>query len=93
MLIDNKKNGCVGDVLKQSLKSNSKSSIISAYFTIYAFSELKKELTKVKDLRLLFTTPIYQNNYMSNPLYVKKRRLNIKINYSKLQSLVSVLHG
>ncbi len=69
MLIDNKKNGNVGDILKQNIKANSKLSIISAYFTIYAFKELKKELMNIKELRLLFTSPIYQNNYIKNPLF------------------------
>lgn len=51
MLIDNKKNGRVGDVLKQNINKNSRLSIISGYFTLYAFAELKKELNKVKDIR------------------------------------------
>ena len=68
MLIDNKKNGNVGDVLKQNINANSKLSIISAYFTIYAFKELKKELMNLKELRLLFSVPIYQNNYDNSPL-------------------------
>ena len=57
MLIDNKKNGKVGDILKQNIKDGSKLSVISGYFTIYAFWELKKELNKIKELRLLFTSP------------------------------------
>jgi len=69
VLIDNKKNGNVGDVLKQNITANSKLSIISAYFTIYAFKELKKELMNLKELQLLFTAPIYQNNYVNNPLF------------------------
>ncbi len=78
MLIDNKKNGKVGDVLKQNIKSNSKLSIISAYFTIYAFAELKKELTRVKELRFLFTAPIYQNNYINNPLFGEVEEIKFK---------------
>ena len=78
MLIDNKKNGKVGDVLKQNIKNNSKLSIISAYFTIYAFAELKKELTKIKELRLLFTTPIYQNNYVNNPIFGESEEIKFK---------------
>ncbi len=70
MLIDNKKNRKVGEVLKQNIRNNSKLSIISAYFTIYAFAELKKELFKIKELRLLFTAPIYQNNYVNNLIWL-----------------------
>lgn len=62
MLIDNKKNGRVGDVLKQNINENSKLSIISGYFTLYAFAELKKELNKVKDIRLLFNAPVFKNS-------------------------------
>ncbi len=68
MILDNKKNGNVGDVLKQSIKSNSKLSIISGHFTIYAYAELKKELSKIKELRLLFTSLLFKNNYTSNYL-------------------------
>ena len=78
MLIDNKKNGKVGDVLKQNIKTNSKLSIISAYFTIYAFAELKKELMNLKELRLLFTAPIYQNNYINNPIFGVDEEITFK---------------
>ena len=78
MLIDNKKNGNVGDVLKQNVNANSKLSIISAYFTIYAFKELKKELMHLKELRLLFSTPIYQNNYLNNSLFGVDEEITFK---------------
>jgi SNF2 family DNA or RNA helicase len=78
MLIDNKKNGKVGDVLKQTIRSNSKLSIVSAYFTIYAFSALKKELSKIKELRLLLTSPIYQNNDVNNPLFGEREEIKFK---------------
>ena len=41
-VLDNKNNGRVIDELKAGLETSSKLSIISAYFTIYAFQELKK---------------------------------------------------
>ena len=66
MLIDNKKNGKVGDVLKDSIKNGSRLSIISSYFTIYAFAELKKELTAIKELNILFSSPIFQNTHPNN---------------------------
>ena len=46
MLIDNKKNGKVGDALKEHIQKNCSLSIVSAYFTIYAYEALKKELSK-----------------------------------------------
>ncbi|RLA84509.1 MAG: helicase [Epsilonproteobacteria bacterium] len=68
MLIDNKKHNKVGDVLKESIQNNSKLSIISSYFTIYAFAELKKEFSKIKELKLLLSTPLYKNNNINNNL-------------------------
>ena len=68
MIIDNKKNGKVGDILKENIESNSKLSIISGYFTIYAFAELKKELSKIDNLRLLFTSPIDISNNLSGEI-------------------------
>jgi len=78
MLIDNKKNGKVGDILKQNIKNGSKLSIISGYFTIYAYAELKKELDKIKELRLIFTAPLYKNNYIKNNLSGKSEEIKLK---------------
>lgn len=78
MLIDNKKNGKVGDVLKQNIKENSRLSIISGYFTIYAFSELKKELNKVKDIRLLFNAPIFKNTAFTHRLSGEAEEIKFK---------------
>lgn len=55
MLLDNKKNGKVGDALKVSLKSGARLSIISGLFSIYGFEVLKKELARVENVRLLFS--------------------------------------
>jgi len=62
MLIDNKKHNKVGNVLKENIQKGSKLSVISGYFTIYAFAELKKELSKLDSLRLLFSSPLYQGD-------------------------------
>ncbi len=48
MLIDNKKNNKLGEVLKENIDNNCKLSIISGYFTLYGFSHLKTELEKVQ---------------------------------------------
>lgn len=58
-MIDNKRNGTVADELRQCIQKDSKLSIMTAYFTIYAFAELKKELLKVDGLRMLFTDPTF----------------------------------
>ena len=57
-VIDNKKNKVV-DELRTELKKGSKLSIISAYFTIYAFADLKKELKKINNMRFVFTEPTF----------------------------------
>lgn len=58
-MIDNKRNGTVAEELRQSIQKDSKLSIMTAYFTIFAFAELKKELLKVDSVRMLFTDPVF----------------------------------
>jgi len=57
-VLDNKKYRVI-DELKAELRKGSKLSIISAYFTIYAYEELKKELSKIDSLRFIFTEPTF----------------------------------
>ena len=47
------------DDLKVEIKKDSKLSIAAAYFSIYAFAELKKELEKIEELRFIFTSPTF----------------------------------
>lgn len=58
-ILDNKQFGRVGDELKENIRKNSKLSVISAYFTIYAFDELSKELNKIDNMRFIFTEPTF----------------------------------
>jgi len=57
MLLDNKKNGRVGDTLQENFTKESKLSIISGIFSIYGFEKLKKELNQIENTHLLFSTP------------------------------------
>lgn len=57
-VLDNKKHRVV-DEIKEELNKGSKLSIISAYFTIYAYAELKKELSKIENMRFIFTEPTF----------------------------------
>lgn len=59
--LDNKLNK-VGDELKVNIEKGSKISIISSYFSIYAFKELKKELSKIDELRFIFSEPMFEEN-------------------------------
>ncbi len=59
-VLDNKKHRVV-DELREELNKGSKLSVISAYFTIYAYAELKKELNKIDKMRFIFTEPTFVN--------------------------------
>ncbi len=53
MLLDNKTQGRVCDVLGKSIQKDARISIISDLFSIYGFSTLKKKLIKIDTLRML----------------------------------------
>ncbi len=86
-LIDNKQYGRVGDVLKRNIKENSKLSITASYFTLYAFQELKEELSKINSLRFIYTEPTFVKN--DNKNIMKK----IKENENKLFGVEEELKG
>ncbi|MDO8281879.1 MAG: helicase-related protein [Thermodesulfovibrionia bacterium] len=56
---DNHTHGTVGDFLKQTISANSEVSIVSAYFTIYAYHQLKNNLDEIKKLQFLFGEPTF----------------------------------
>lgn len=56
---DNRNRGSVGDFLKEQVEIGSKLSIISAYFTIYAYKKLKKKLDNIESLNFLFGEPTF----------------------------------
>lgn len=56
---DNHSNGAVGDFLKQAITKDSEISIVSAYFTIYAYHHLKSNLDSINNLRFLFGEPTF----------------------------------
>ncbi|MGG3435064.1 helicase-related protein [Heyndrickxia coagulans] len=61
-IIDNKQTGLVGTVLKENITKGSKISIAAAHFTLYAFVELKKELSNIDEFRFVFTEPSFVEN-------------------------------
>ena len=81
-MIDNRRNNKVCDELKENLKNGSKLSIISAYFTIYAFNELKKELSKIDKMRFIFTEPTFvkKDNELIREYYIDKNEKSISGN-------------
>jgi len=54
---DNNKRGSAGDFLRKALAPNADLSIVSAFFTIYAYDQLSDELESVDNLRFLFGEP------------------------------------
>ena len=56
-ICDNHQRGKVAEFLSDKISPNSLVSIVSAYFTIYAYDALSKELDQIQQLRFLFGEP------------------------------------
>lgn len=54
---DNHSRGKVADFLAEKVTSGSRLSVVSAYFTIYAYEALSKELDQIEHLNFLFGEP------------------------------------
>ena len=63
---DNLRRGNVYEFLEQEIKNGSILSIVSAYFTIYAFEVLQKPLNEIDNLRFLFGDPDFIKNLDPN---------------------------
>lgn len=74
-VLDNQNFGKVGDEIKENIKRGSNLSIISAYFTIFAYKELYKELSKVDKVRFILTEPTFIKKDKE-----KTRQYYIKVN-------------
>ncbi len=57
--LDNTGRQRLGDALKAAISDDAKLSIIASYFTVYAYGELKDELSKVDELRFIFDQPTF----------------------------------
>lgn len=73
---DNKNRGSVGQFLRENIKTDSDLSIVSAYFTIYAYSHLKTELDEICKLKFLFGEPTFIKAL--DPTKVNKRDFKIE---------------
>jgi hypothetical protein len=49
----------IGDELKKDLKSGSKVAVAASIFSMYGYNSLKKELSKIDELRFIFTDPAF----------------------------------
>jgi ERCC4-related helicase len=54
---DNLDRGSMGEFLRENIVNGSRLSIVSAYFTIYAYAALRAELEQIAELRFLFGEP------------------------------------
>ena len=54
---DNHRCGLVADFLKAKIRDGSRLSVVSAYFTIYAYEALKVHLDRIEHLDFLFGEP------------------------------------
>jgi len=54
---DNFRRGIVGDFLRAKVQEGSQLSFVSAYFTIYAYQALQRELSEIEHLNFLFGEP------------------------------------
>lgn len=59
MTIINNVDTTLKDDLTAEIKTGSKLSIAAACFSIYAFEELKKQLSQIEELRFIFTSPTF----------------------------------
>ncbi len=62
---DNYSYGKVGDFLFENIEPGSNLSFVTAYFTIFAYEKLKKQLNNIEKLRLLFGEPKFIKNVIS----------------------------
>ncbi len=65
-LRDNHTRGTVADFLREKTQNGSQLSIVSAYFTIYAYDALKEELDRIAHLDFLFGEPSFVNRLDPN---------------------------
>jgi len=63
MIVDNKKYGRVGDLLKQQITPKSTLSLLTTELSIFAYSALKKELSNTQKLQILLTDSLETHDY------------------------------
>ncbi len=86
-ILDNKQQGRVIDKLRQGIQPGAKLSVISAFFTIYAYEELKKELSQIDELRFIFTTPSYirQKSDFQREFYIAHREFGNRLSGNEFE--------
>ena len=67
----------LGDDLKVELQEGSKVRIASSCFSMYAFKELKEELSQIEELKFLFTSPTFTKEHIAEGTKKEKREFFI----------------
>ncbi|MGD0340428.1 MAG: helicase-related protein [Bacteroidales bacterium] len=83
---DNHSHGTVGQFLKEKIKDDTELSIVSAFFTIYAYDALKPELEKIKSLRFLYGDPSFTGSV--DPSKGSKKVFRIEDENIELQNIL-----
>lgn len=73
---DNRQRGSVGKFLEEKIESGASLSIVSAYFTIYAYQYLKEEMNGIANLRFLFGEPTFLRSI--DPAKANKKGIGIE---------------
>ena len=74
--IDNKTK-ILGDDLKMEIVAGSKIRVAASCFSMYAFNELKDELSKIQELEFIFTSPTFTKEVFSDNIKKEKREFFI----------------
>jgi superfamily II DNA or RNA helicase len=91
-LLDNHHRGSVGAFLKANIRSESALSVVSAYFTIYAYDALKPELERIASMRFLFGEPNFVKSLDPNSAKAPAARIEkdeLSLEHSLKQSRVA----
>ena len=72
---DNHTHGTVGAYLKDHITDHSNVSIVSAYFTIFAYQHLKENMDNINDLRFLFGEPTFIKSIDADKTYVREFKI------------------
>lgn len=82
---DNRKRGSVGEFLENNIESDSDLLFLSAYFTVYAYGQLKKNFNNINHMKFLFGEPTFikQKNILEsksfsiNPIDMEERENSV----------------
>ena len=86
----------LGDDLKVELKKGSKIKIAASCFSMYAFNELKQELSNIEELQFLFTSPTFTKENVQACIKATQKEAKVrgKMLYMPLRiATTGIMHG